>query len=195
MRFSASFQLIFYTEYLDYQNIGLIVVIWNLMVFDEPKVNVRIPCTKSQWWRKNLGCCCKTVAVDYSFMKCHCGAYAKTNYPGRYIVLSFRQMKNVRHYCERLLMVTLLWIVVIHLIIFQMIPDFFWCIANEVKYWRFYIFARFYTRFIYWLNMSFAHHICCCFVVFNHFNCFVEQNSQLDRFLMWHVLIVDYCVK
>ena len=51
------------------------------------------------------------------------------------------------------------------------------------------------TKLIYRLNMSFAHHICFCFNVWSHDNCFIDQNSQLARFLRWHLLIVDYFVK
>ena len=44
--------------------------------------------------------------------------------------------------------------------------------------------------------MSFAHHICCCFVIYNLINYSVEQKSQLASFLVtWKILIVDYCVK
>ena len=46
----------------------------------------------------------------------------KTNYPGIHIFLSFWKMKNVNHHCEQSLMVTLLWVVVIHHTIFQMRP-------------------------------------------------------------------------
>ena len=34
----------------------------------------------------------------------------------------------------------------------------------------------FYTKLIYSLNVSFAHRVCCCFIVCNHFNCFIYQN-------------------
>ena len=39
------------------------------------------------------------------------------------------------------------------------------------------------TNIIYSLNMTFSHHIFCCFIICYHFNCFVDRNSQLDRFL------------
>ena len=51
------------------------------------------------------------------------------------------------------------------------------------------------TKLIYWLNISFAQNICCCVIVCNSFNCFIDHNSQMARFLMWHISIVDYCVK
>ena len=126
-------------------------------------------------------------------MTCHCKGYAKTYYPSRHIVLSFCQMKNVGRYCERSLMFTLLLLVVVHHTIFQTRSVYFWCIANEVIDWWFDIFNSFYTKLIYWLNISFDHHICCFFIVCNHVNCFIEQNSQLAMFLLWDILIVDYC--
>ena len=44
--------------------------------------------------------------------------------------------------------------------------------------------------------MSFAHHICCCSIFFNHINDLFGQNSKLARLLAtWKMLIVAYCVK
>ena len=51
------------------------------------------------------------------------------------------------------------------------------------------------TKLIYSLNISFSHNICCYFSVCNHFNFFIDQKSQLARFLTWNILIVDNCVK
>ena len=48
---------------------------------------------------------------------------------------------------------------------------------------------------IYWLNMSFDHHICCCCIVCYHVNYLIKQNSQLAGFLAtWQILIFEYCV-
>ena len=126
-------------------------------------------------------------------MTCHFEAYAKSNYPGRHIVLSFWKMENIGYHCECSPMVTLLWMVVICHTIFQRIPVFFWCIGNEVKDWWFDNFTCFNRNIIYSLKMSSAHHICCSFIACNHFNCVIDQNSQLDRFLKRHILIVYYC--
>ena len=76
---------------------------------------------------------CKPVPFVHSVMTCDCEAYAKTNYLGRHIILSFLQMQNYGHHCEQLLMFTLLWLVVIRHTIFQMRPVFFWYISNEIK--------------------------------------------------------------
>ena len=114
MGFSVSIQSLFYKKYLDYKHIGFIFVIYSLMVFDEHKVNTKFWCTHSRRSRENVDGLCKTVAVAHSVMTCHCKAYPKTNYPGRHIILSFWQMKNGGHNCERSLMVTLSWVVVIH---------------------------------------------------------------------------------
>ena len=102
---------------------------------------------------------------------------------------------NVCHHSDQSLMVTLSWVVVIHHTIFQMRPVYFWYIANKVKDWWLNIFTCLYTKLIYWLNMSFAHHICCFFVVCNHVNYFIDHISQLARFLTWHVLIFENSVK
>ena len=51
-----------------------------------------------------------------------------------------------------------------------------------------------YKNLIYSLNISFAHHICCCYIFCNHFNCLIEENSQLKRFFTWHILTVDTSV-
>ena len=147
------------------------------MVIDEHKFNPRFGCTQIWQWRKMLIVICKTVAALHSVVTCHCEAYAKTHYP------------------VDTLMVTLLWVVVICHTIFQTGPVYFWCFANEVKYWWFDICTCSYTKLIFWMNVSFAHHICCCFIVCKCLNCFIDQNSQLDRLLTWHILIVDYCVK
>ena len=53
----------------------------------------------------------------------------------------------------------------------------------------------FYMKLIYSPTMSFSHHICCCFIVCNNFSCFIEKNSQLDRFLTWNILNVFNCVQ
>ena len=143
MGFSVSVQSLFYTEDLDYQHIGLIFVIGSLMVFDEHKVNARFRCIQSWRGRKNIYYRCKTVSVAHYVMTYHCKAYAKTNYLGRQIILSFLQMKNIGHHCEWSLMVTLSWVVVIRHTIFHMIPVFFWCIAKEFKDWWFNSFTRF----------------------------------------------------
>ena len=100
-------------------------------------------------------------------MTCHCETYVRTNYPDRHNILSCGQVKNVGYHCERLLMVTLSWVFFYHTIIY-MIPVLFWCISIEVKYWWFDIFTRFYTNLIHLLNMSFADHVCCCFIVCNN---------------------------
>ena len=137
MGFSVSVQSSYYTGDFDYQHMGFIVVKWSLMVFDEQEFNARFRCTQSGWWRGNVYCCCKTVAVAHSFMTFHFEAYAKANYPSRHIVLSFWKMNNVGHHCERSLVTTLLLVVVIHRKIFLMRPFFFCYIANEVKDWWF----------------------------------------------------------
>ena len=219
-------QSLYYTGYFDDQHMGLVVVIQSLMVFNEHKFNARFWCTQSGRWRKNAGFCCKSVDAAHSFVTCQFEAYAKSNYPGRHISLSFWQMKNVDHRCEWSLVTTLFWVEVIHHTIFLMRPVFFWYIANEVKdlwfdigynptdYSYMKIFIEyfvdiafkyyvggclyglhrfqliFYTRLIYSLNISFDHHICCCFIFYNNFNFFIDQNSQLDRFLTRNILIV-----
>ena len=203
------------------------------MVFNEQKVNIMFQCKQSQKWRENVDCCYKTIAVNHSVMTCHFMGYSKANSPGRHIVLSFWQMKNSGDHCERSLIVTLSWVVVIHDKIFQMRPVLFWYIVNEVKDWLFYmgysppdysymktlieflvaiavndsVFSclyylhqftlAFHTTLVYSLNMSFAHHIFCCFIFCNHFtvSCFIDKNSQLARFLIWNILIVENFVK
>ena len=57
------------------------------------------------------------------------------------------------------------------------------------------IYTCFYTKIIYSLNVSFAHHICCCLIFCNHFNYFIDQDSKLDRFSTWHIFIVGNNVK
>ena len=51
------------------------------------------------------------------------------------------------------------------------------------------------TKLIYSPTMSFYYHICCCCIVCNSFNCFINHNSQLARFLTWQILNVLTCVK
>ena len=137
MVFSISAQPLFYTGDFDDQHMSLIVVTWSIMVFNKQKVNARLRCIQNGRWRKNGDCHCKTIPVAYYVMTCHFKAYAKANNPGRHIVLSVWQMKNVGHRCERSLVVTLSRVVVIHHKIFMTRQIFFWYIANEVKYWWF----------------------------------------------------------
>ena len=59
-----------------------------------------------------------------------------------------------------------------------------------------YFHSIFVPNIIYWLNITFDYRICCCFIFLNNVNYFIEQNSQLARFLeTWQILIADYSVK
>ena len=79
--------------------------------------------------------------------------------------------------------------------IFQIMPVYF-CVSQINSNIDDLIFSLgFYTKLIYWLNMSFAHHNCCCFIFCNRVNYFIEQNLQLARLLTWNFLVVDYCVQ
>ena len=48
---------------------------------------------------------------------------------------------------------------------------------------RLFILLCFLIKLTYFLNMSFAHFLCCCNFVFNNVNYLIKQNPQLDRFL------------
>ena len=135
--FRISVQSLYYTVYFDDEHIGLVVVIWSLMVFNEHKVKARFRCKKSGKWRKNVDCHFKTVDDANSVITCHFEAHEKSNYPSRHIFLIFWKMKNVGNHCERSMVITLSWVEVVHHKIFLMRPVFFWYIANEVKYWWF----------------------------------------------------------
>ena len=65
-----------------------------------------------------------------------------------------------------------------------MITFYAWCIATKVNDWWFLLSLCFCEKLIYQLNMSFAHHICCCFIFCNNEKCFFEQKPQLARFLV-----------
>ena len=83
--------------------------------------------------KENADSNCKTVSGAHAVMICHFEAYTKANYPCRHIVLSFLQMKNVVDHCERSLVITQSWIVVINQTIFLMRTVFFRYIVNEVE--------------------------------------------------------------
>ena len=51
------------------------------------------------------------------------------------------------------------------------------------------------TKLIHSLNISFAHHICFCFIVCNYFNCFIDQRSKMARFITWQILTASNCVQ
>ena len=49
------------------------------------------------------------------------------------------------------------------------------------------------SKFICSPTMSFDQNMFCCVIVCNHFNCFIDHNSQLNMFLKWQIVTVFNC--
>ena len=115
-------------------------------------------------------------------------------------LLETELMDNYCYCCETLDIFNIFWFQRKHPIWYDLFMSFILLYLQEQRKIIFYvwIFIQFRVVFCskihYSSNMSFDDHIFYCFIVWNSFNFFIDQNSQLERFISTHILTVLICV-